>query len=82
MNHSGSVTVVASSHASRDQLEQGKTKDELWNACQMEMVHLGKMHGFMRMYWVSLLSSIPFFALLHSCQGTCVCSFEAQIPRK
>jgi len=36
---------------SRDQLEQGRTHDELWNASQMEMVHLGKMHGFMRMYW-------------------------------
>ncbi|KAI8472372.1 MAG: class II photolyase [Monoraphidium minutum] len=36
---------------SRDQLEQGLTHDELWNAAQWEMVHYGKMHGFMRMYW-------------------------------
>ena len=35
----------------RDQLEKGETHDELWNAAQHEMVHLGKMHGFMRMYW-------------------------------
>lgn len=35
----------------RDELEQGRTHDNLWNACQKEMVHLGKMHGFMRMYW-------------------------------
>lgn len=35
----------------RDQLERGQTHDELWNAAQMEMVHRGKMHGFMRMYW-------------------------------
>lgn len=35
----------------REQLEDGKTHDELWNAAQREMVHLGKMHGFMRMYW-------------------------------
>ncbi|XP_024533022.1 deoxyribodipyrimidine photo-lyase isoform X1 [Selaginella moellendorffii] len=56
----------------RQQLEDGKTKDkvrdlnsmnrllvsffdffseQLWNASQLEMVHRGKMHGFMRMYW-------------------------------
>ncbi|MEW5300577.1 MAG: hypothetical protein WDW36_003496 [Sanguina aurantia] len=33
------------------ELEAGKTHDELWNAGQLEMVHVGKMHGFMRMYW-------------------------------
>jgi len=36
---------------SQEQLEAAKTHDELWNAAQREMVHLGKMHGFMRMYW-------------------------------
>eukprot|EP00878_Enallax_costatus_P010570 GHUV01011038.1.p1 GENE.GHUV01011038.1~~GHUV01011038.1.p1 ORF type:complete len:423 (+),score=110.07 GHUV01011038.1:141-1409(+) len=35
----------------RDQLEAASTHDELWNAAQLEMVHRGKMHGFMRMYW-------------------------------
>eukprot|EP00199_Chlamydomonas_sp_CCMP681_P000338 CAMPEP_0119109788 /NCGR_PEP_ID=MMETSP1180-20130426/23390_1 /TAXON_ID=3052 ORGANISM="Chlamydomonas cf sp, Strain CCMP681" /NCGR_SAMPLE_ID=MMETSP1180 /ASSEMBLY_ACC=CAM_ASM_000741 /LENGTH=574 /DNA_ID=CAMNT_0007095753 /DNA_START=105 /DNA_END=1829 /DNA_ORIENTATION=- len=35
----------------RQQWEEGRTHDELWNAAQHEMVHLGKMHGFMRMYW-------------------------------
>jgi deoxyribodipyrimidine photo-lyase len=35
----------------RAQLEAGATQDRLWNAAQMELVHLGKMHGFMRMYW-------------------------------
>ncbi|KAG2489952.1 hypothetical protein HYH03_011582 [Edaphochlamys debaryana] len=35
----------------REQLEAGRTHDELWNASQLEMVHMGKMHGFMRMYW-------------------------------
>lgn len=35
----------------RDELEKGKTHDDLWNAAQLEMVHQGKMHGFMRMYW-------------------------------
>ena len=38
----------AASHG-REQLEAGKTYDELWNAAQLEMVRLGKMHGFMRM---------------------------------
>jgi deoxyribodipyrimidine photo-lyase len=33
------------------EFENGKTHDELWNACQKEMVVLGKMHGYMRMYW-------------------------------
>jgi deoxyribodipyrimidine photo-lyase len=33
------------------QLEAAATHDELWNAAQLEMVHRGKMHGFMRMYW-------------------------------
>jgi deoxyribodipyrimidine photo-lyase len=36
---------------SRAQFERGKTHDLLWNAAQMEMVHTGKMHGYMRMYW-------------------------------
>eukprot|EP01048_Picozoa_sp_COSAG05_P043363 COSAG05_NODE_23950_length_254_cov_1.658065_1_plen_84_part_11 len=32
-------------------MEKGQTKDDLWNAAQMEMVLTGKMHGFLRMYW-------------------------------
>ncbi|XP_059276048.1 deoxyribodipyrimidine photo-lyase isoform X2 [Lycium ferocissimum] len=28
-----------------------KNYTQLWNASQLEMVHHGKMHGFMRMYW-------------------------------
>ncbi|XP_024029072.1 deoxyribodipyrimidine photo-lyase [Morus notabilis] len=35
----------------REQLEKAQTSDPLWNASQLEMVHHGKMHGFMRMYW-------------------------------
>lgn len=34
-----------------DELKDGKTYDELWNAAQMQMVKDGKMHGYMRMYW-------------------------------
>ncbi|CAI5468091.1 unnamed protein product, partial [Closterium sp. Yama58-4] len=33
------------------QWEAAKTHDQLWNAAQLELVHYGKMHGFMRMYW-------------------------------
>ena len=36
---------------SLEQLEKAQTHDQLWNAAQNEMVHRGKMHGFMRMYW-------------------------------
>ena len=36
---------------SREELEQARTHDELWNACQREMVQTGRMHGYMRMYW-------------------------------
>ena len=33
----------------RKELEEAKTYDKLWNAAQLELVHTGKMHGFMRM---------------------------------
>ncbi|XP_076662481.1 deoxyribodipyrimidine photo-lyase [Halictus rubicundus] len=33
------------------ELENSKTHDDLWNACQNQMVTIGKMHGFLRMYW-------------------------------
>ncbi|XP_065203247.1 deoxyribodipyrimidine photo-lyase-like [Planococcus citri] len=35
----------------KEQLEQSKTHDLLWNAAQKQMVVEGKMHGFLRMYW-------------------------------
>lgn len=34
-----------------EQFEEGETHDPLWNAAQFQMVKLGKMHGYMRMYW-------------------------------
>jgi deoxyribodipyrimidine photo-lyase len=40
-----------SSLYSRERLEAGETHDDLWNAAQQEMVHSGKMHGYLRMYW-------------------------------
>jgi len=36
---------------SQEELESSRTHDDLWNAAQMEMVKIGKMHGYMRMYW-------------------------------
>jgi deoxyribodipyrimidine photo-lyase len=36
---------------SKKQFEEAKTHDSLWNAAQMQMVKIGKMHGYMRMYW-------------------------------
>ena len=36
---------------SLEEFEEAKTHDDLWNAAQMEMVHRGKMHGYLRMYW-------------------------------
>lgn len=36
---------------SRAQLDGGRTADRLWNAAQQQLVHCGKLHGFLRMYW-------------------------------
>lgn len=36
---------------SREQLESAETHDKLWNAAQRQMLHLGWMHNYMRMYW-------------------------------
>jgi deoxyribodipyrimidine photo-lyase len=36
---------------SKDELEYGKTYDDAWNAAQIQMITVGKMHGYMRMYW-------------------------------
>ncbi|ABF43497.1 Deoxyribodipyrimidine photo-lyase type II [Candidatus Koribacter versatilis Ellin345] len=33
------------------QLEAAETYDDLWNAAQLQMVHAGWMHNYMRMYW-------------------------------
>lgn len=34
-----------------EDFEVAKTHDPLWNAAQNQLVKIGKMHGFMRMYW-------------------------------
>ena len=36
---------------SPDQFEQARTHDPLWNAAQKELLALGKIHGYYRMYW-------------------------------
>lgn len=33
------------------EFESAGTHDPYWNAAQLEMMHSGKMHGYMRMYW-------------------------------
>ncbi|XP_067309246.1 CPD photolyase [Pseudorasbora parva] len=35
----------------KEQLENAKTHDQLWNAAQRQLLSEGKMHGFLRMYW-------------------------------
>lgn len=35
----------------RDELENAKTHDDLWNASQNEMKYHGKMSSWNRMYW-------------------------------
>ena len=36
---------------SPEELENGKTHDDLWNAAQHQMMREGTMPGFLRMYW-------------------------------
>lgn len=38
-----------------EQLENATTHDPAWNAAQIQMVNVGKMHGYMRMYWAKKL---------------------------
>ncbi len=33
------------------QMEEARTHDELWNAAQLQMIHYGWMHNYLRMYW-------------------------------
>ena len=60
--------------ALREQFEKAETHDELWNAGQMEMVHLGKMHGFMRMYWAKKVNHccLCYLYMLHYTASCCV----------
>lgn len=33
------------------ELEAAETHERLWNACQLDLVQSGKLHGYLRMYW-------------------------------
>ena len=35
----------------REQFDSASTHDELWNACQQELLRDGVIHGYYRMYW-------------------------------
>ncbi|THD28195.1 putative DNA photolyase [Fasciola hepatica] len=48
MKHAKDKRLVA---YTRKQLENAETADDLWNAAQRQLVHTGKMHGFLRQYW-------------------------------
>lgn len=37
------------------QIKDGNTADELWNAAQKQLRKTGKIHGYMRMYWAKKL---------------------------
>lgn len=54
----------------REELEGGKTHDPLWNAAQAEMVHLGHMHGFNRMYWAKKI--LEWTASPEEALATCI----------
>ena len=41
-----------------DQFVNSETHDPLWNAAQRQLVQAGRMHGFLRMYWVSFTVNI------------------------
>lgn len=39
----------------RDDFERAATHDDLWNACQRQMLRTGAMHGYLRMYWAKMI---------------------------
>lgn len=50
----------------KDEFENAKTHEDLWNAAQTELVSTGKMHGYMRMYWAKKIlewTNTPQYAL-------------------
>lgn len=36
---------------SLQELETGNSHEQLWNACQLDLIQSGKLHGYLRMYW-------------------------------
>lgn len=54
---------------SLEALEKAKTHELLWNCCQYDLVHTGKLHGFLRMYWAKKIlewTTDPETALLYA----------------
>lgn len=39
----------------KKEFEHAQTHDALWNACQLQMIKTGKMHGYLRMYWAKMI---------------------------
>lgn len=40
---------------SKEQLENARSYDELWNATQKQLIEEGKIHGYLRMFWAKKL---------------------------
>ena len=67
-----------------EQLEFGKTHDNLWNAAQRQLVDDGKMHGFMRMYWAKKIlewTESPTQALEYTIKLNDTYSMDGRDPR-
>lgn len=39
----------------RDEFEHALTHDDVWNACQRQLVKEGTIHGYLRMYWAKMI---------------------------
>ena len=66
------------------ELEAGKTKDDLWNAAQHQLVHKGHMHGYVRMYWAKkILEWTPSsdFAFRHAMKLNDKYSLDGNDPK-
>ncbi|HPT19172.1 MAG TPA: deoxyribodipyrimidine photo-lyase [Methanothrix sp.] len=53
----------------RQELEEGRTHDELWNAAERQMLLSGRMHGYLRMYWAKKIlewTASPAMALQYA----------------
>ncbi|SFH56416.1 Deoxyribodipyrimidine photo-lyase type II [Tindallia magadiensis] len=54
---------------SLQEFENANTHDELWNACQRNIMIAGKLHGYLRMYWAKKIlewSPTPKLAQQHA----------------
>jgi len=40
---------------SLEEFEKAATHDRLWNAAQQQLLQVGKIHGYMRMYWAKMI---------------------------